>query len=171
MSKIIATVKLAPGRAAFYDEYTKIHLTLSNPTAHVCEGMNLKRIKNAVKCGALRVLYGSLSCPETPSAVVEDTPVVHKNVEPETVVDKKTFVEPEITVSNVLPEEPIINTAECINGDQTVSISNDETFVDTTDSPIDNENGAVSTVEATTEVAEKTSKRGKKKADNTQTEE
>lgn len=73
--KEIATIKLAPGNVAFYDEYTKIHLTLNNPYAKIYEGMNLKRIKASVKYGTLRVVVGSLvtdTVTEVPVKTIHD---------------------------------------------------------------------------------------------------
>mgnify|MGYP006957395531 FL=1 len=90
--KEIATVKLAPGNVAFYDELTKIHLTLSNPYAKIYEGMNLKRIKASVKYGTLRVVVGSLV-----TDTVTEVPVktIHDPIEP-----KQTTV-PEVKIQNI----------------------------------------------------------------------
>lgn len=58
--KIIAIVRLARGESAWYDEFTNIHLTLSHPQENIIEGMNLVRIKRAVKNNVLTLVAGSL---------------------------------------------------------------------------------------------------------------
>lgn len=96
--KEIATIKLAPGNVAFYDEYTKIHLTLSNPYAKIYEGMNLKRIKASVKYGTLRVVVGSLV-----TDTVTEVPVktIHDPIEP------KQTTTPEIKIQNIEVSAPV----------------------------------------------------------------
>lgn len=61
MPKIIAVVKLAQGHVAFYDEITRIHLTLGNSTENITEDMNLSNIKRAISNKVLVLVTGSLS--------------------------------------------------------------------------------------------------------------
>lgn len=81
MSKLIATVKLAPGKVALYDEYSKIHLTLSNPVGYIYEGMDLRRIRACVKSGSLKVLSGSLTMPSVTEVKVSVPSVSATKVE------------------------------------------------------------------------------------------
>lgn len=74
--KEIAVVRLAPGKVAYYDDYTKIHLTLSNPTATIYDNMNLKRIKNSVKFNVLQVVVGSLNTDVTEVPVEVEKPKI-----------------------------------------------------------------------------------------------
>lgn len=60
MSKRIATIKLAPGNVGFFDELTRIHLTLSSPMAEVFEGMNTTNLKKGVRYKTIEVIDGSL---------------------------------------------------------------------------------------------------------------
>ena len=120
MANVIATVKLAPGNVAFYDEYSKIHLTLSNPIAKVYEGMDLRRIRASVKSGTLRVLSGSLPSPvikETKvhvatqvSAKVTEKKVVEAPVAKEEipVATKEPVEEPESVACDVQAEEVVV---------------------------------------------------------------
>ena len=76
--KIIAIVRLARGEAAFYDEFTNIHLTLSNPEAAITNTMNTVRIKRAVENRVLRLVAGSFTVKEEKEEpkIVEEAPVV-----------------------------------------------------------------------------------------------
>lgn len=111
MANVIATVKLAPGNVAFYDEYSKIHLTLSNPIAKVYEGMDLRRIRASVKSGTLRVLSGSL-----PSPVVKETKV-HVATQVSAKVTEKKAIEAPIAKEEIpvaieeSVEEPVVSDA------------------------------------------------------------
>ena len=60
MADVIARVRLAKGRVGYFDELTRIHLTVSNPEKPVFAGMNTANIKRAVRSGVLRLVYGSL---------------------------------------------------------------------------------------------------------------
>ena len=60
MSRVIATIRLAMGRVAYYDELTRIHLTIDNPIQEIYEGMNLINIRKGVKNKSLTLLSGSL---------------------------------------------------------------------------------------------------------------
>lgn len=82
---IIAEIRLSNGEVGWYDEYTRIYLTILNPTAYVYAGMNLTQIKRSLASGRIRLVRGSLVKPEPvkPEApkeepVVEKTPVVEK---------------------------------------------------------------------------------------------
>lgn len=121
MAKVIATVKLAPGKVAFYDEYSKIHLTLSNPIAYIYEGMDLRRIRMSVKSGTLRVLSGSLTEPvvtevkiKTPVVTASAKPSAEKTVIADVVIEEKKepvveepapAVEPEVEAA---PQEEVV---------------------------------------------------------------
>ena len=60
MSRVIATIRLAMGRVAYYDELTRIHLPIDNPIQEIYEGMNLINIRKGVKNKSLTLLSGSL---------------------------------------------------------------------------------------------------------------
>lgn len=60
MNKVIATIQLAQGRVGFYDELSRIHLSIGNPTARVYSGTNCARLRRAVKDGVIRLVDGTL---------------------------------------------------------------------------------------------------------------
>lgn len=167
--KEIATIKLAPGNVAFYDEYTKIHLTLNNPYAKIYEGMNLKRIKASVKYGTLRVVVGSLV-----TDTVTEVPVktIHDPVE-----QNHQTTTPDIKIQNIdikpAEKEHAETTAESIidevkpNGTAPV----EETVSDTSESanePIDEKTEANQESKPDQETPK--TKRGRKKTTAAQTE-
>lgn len=59
--KVIGKVKLARGEVAFYDEASRIHLTLSNPVAEIYDFTNTAAIKRAIKYRRLVLIEGTLS--------------------------------------------------------------------------------------------------------------
>ena len=153
--KEIAVVKLAPGKVAFYDDYTKIHLTLSNPTASIYEGMNLKRIKNSVKFGVLQVLVGSLN------TEIEEVPVktIHDHVD-KSVINEST-TEPtasKIIVETVDADTAVENDAPQVEIDEKIVPEEVDAEIETEVEP------QAESVETETEIeAEPKPKRGRKK--------
>lgn len=90
----IALIKLGGGRSGFYDELTNIHLTLSQPVAHIYDGQNLTNIKRGIKSGSLVLLQGTLS-PNPAKAAPEpvgNTPVTPVPVAPVDSVKKMPSV-------------------------------------------------------------------------------
>jgi hypothetical protein len=65
---IMGIVRLAPGRVGYYDEITRIHLTISSPERPITEGMNTTNLKRAVRSRVLNLVSGSLD-PETKTPV------------------------------------------------------------------------------------------------------
>lgn len=57
--KVIAVVRLNAGQGAYYDELTRIHLTVRHPQANVYAGMNVSGLRRSVKSGRLRLVQGS----------------------------------------------------------------------------------------------------------------
>lgn len=116
---IIAQVKLASGEVGYYDDYSRLYLTISNPIGVIYSGMNLTQIKHSVKSGRLKLisgsLYGEATKPvkvETPvktepvksveepkkeEPVVEEVKPAEEVVEPTPVVEEEVFVLPEVT--------------------------------------------------------------------------
>jgi hypothetical protein len=61
MSKeIIAVIRLSTGEVGYYDELSRIHLTIGNPQKEVVAGTNCTQLRRSVKSGRLRLLSGSL---------------------------------------------------------------------------------------------------------------
>lgn len=59
-SRIIAKIRLAKGEVAFYDELSRIHLTLSRPTADVYDYMNTAALRRAVMNKRIILVAGTL---------------------------------------------------------------------------------------------------------------
>lgn len=57
----IAKVRLAAGQVGYYDDYSKIYLSTSNPEAVIYAGTNMYQIKKSIKSGRLKLVSGSLS--------------------------------------------------------------------------------------------------------------
>lgn len=132
MREVIATIKLAAGRVGFYDELSRIHLTLGAPTAHVYSGTNCARLRRAVRDGVIRLVDGTLGGEIPPFKIVkvgdklklasniqeEIKPVFKEAVKPEEVVapvenvkvedggDVKDVKSEEIKAEEVKAEEP-----------------------------------------------------------------
>lgn len=91
--KAIAVISLAPGEIGYYDDYSRIYLSNSNPKATVYSGTNLYQIRKSIKSGRIRLVEGSL---------VEEKQEPVKTVEPKT---ENTEIEP--FPSDVKVQEPI----------------------------------------------------------------
>lgn len=90
-----ATIRLGRGNVGFYDELTRIHLTIASPFADVYEGMNTTNLERGVRYNTIEVVEGSLSvespmeeghkedvvAPETEHK--EDTPPVQEETQPQ----------------------------------------------------------------------------------------
>lgn len=96
---IIAQVKLASGEVGYYDDYSRLYLTISNPIGVIYSGMNLTQIKHSVKSGRLKLISGSLYGEATKPVKVE-TPVKTEPVKP---VEEPKKEEP--VVEEVKPAE------------------------------------------------------------------
>lgn len=92
MSQVIGRVRLSKGRVGYFDELTRIHLTISKPEAPVFAGMNTANLKRAVRGGVLRLVAGSLELEQ--NKVVKD---IHAKEE--------TKAAPEAVVETVVVEE------------------------------------------------------------------
>ena len=68
---IIATIRLCQGRVGFYDELSRIHLSIGAPTAHVYSGTNCARLRRAVRDGVITLIDGTLGADVPPFKVVE----------------------------------------------------------------------------------------------------
>ena len=134
MKEPIARIALAPGQVGYYDEYSRIYLTIGTPEATIYSGTNCAQIRRSIKSGRIRLLSGSLGAPVAPFRIVDTPsgkkivsnvkkelePVVAKikpEIMPETtsVVEEKTEAVPE-SVNEIAPEvikeEPVAETTE-----------------------------------------------------------
>ena len=121
----IAKIRLASGEVGYYDDYSRIYLSVANPEAYIYPGTNLFQIKRSIKSGRLRLIEGSLSEPvveqpivtsgicspkapevvaevKTETAPKEDSPMTEENIPAEVEVPEEVKAE-EVSV----PEEEI----------------------------------------------------------------
>lgn len=92
----IATIKLAPGEAGYYDEYSRIYLSSTRPDAVIYSGTNCTQIKRSIKSGRLRLVSGGFDKPVTESVIEEQTPIVTEEVK-EVPVQEEVKTEEEVT--------------------------------------------------------------------------
>jgi len=99
--EVIATIKLAQGRVGFYDELSRIHLSIGAPTAHVLSGTNCARLRRAVRDGVIKLIDGTLGGNIPPFKVVKvgDKYKLAANVEEE---NKPVFVNAEETLKDAV---------------------------------------------------------------------
>ena len=126
MATVIAEIRLAPGEVGYYDDYSRIYLNASRPTAKIYAGMNTVQIRKSIRSGRLRLVSGSLNvapkteekpavkkeAPAKPVKPVQEEPVVEVKAEPpiaEPVVEETVVEEPAVTepvAEEVASEEP-----------------------------------------------------------------
>ena len=125
MATVIAEIRLAPGEVGYYDDYSRIYLNASRPTAKIYAGMNTVQIRKSIRSGRLRLVSGSLNvapkveekpavkkeAPAKPVKPAQEEPVVEIKAEPvaEPVIEETVVEEPVVTepvVEEVALEEP-----------------------------------------------------------------
>lgn len=108
MAQVIGIIKLAPGEVGFYDEISKIHLTMSRPKAEVYDYMNTTKLIRAVRSKVLILVAGSLNAART---LNEEAPVAKlKEVSAQVVKEEKVVKEtiPQVAMfaeEIIVPEE------------------------------------------------------------------
>lgn len=70
-NKIIAQIKLNPGKGGYFDPISRIHLTHGNPFADVYAGTNTTGLKQAVYNKRISLISGSLGVIEPPFKFVK----------------------------------------------------------------------------------------------------
>lgn len=112
MSKIIARVRLAPGNVGYYDDLSKIYLTLSRPEANVYDYMNTTRLIKSVQSKTILLVAGSLNT----SLLTSTTLAVSEELVKEPVKEIKahkaarSFVKEQLVVEELMPVEPVVET-------------------------------------------------------------
>ncbi len=87
MTQVIGKVGLSKGRVGYFDELTRIHLTISKPEASVLAGMNTANLKRAIRSGILRLVTGSLELEQ--NMAVKNIHVQEVTKAAKTVVEEK----------------------------------------------------------------------------------
>lgn len=100
----IATIKLAPGEAGYYDEYSRIYLSSTRPDAVIYSGTNCTQIKRSIKSGRLRLVSGGFDKPITESVIEQQPPVTTEEAK-ETPVQEEVKAEEEVAPTIVTEEQ------------------------------------------------------------------
>ena len=104
--EVIAVVRLQPGQGGYYDELSRVHLTIGNPQANIYAGTNCTQLRRSVKSGRLRLISGSFGPDVPPFQLVRrgDFYVLAHNSENHP-IPVKTDAEP--VTEPVVPEQPV----------------------------------------------------------------
>lgn len=105
MAQVIGVIKLAPGEVGFYDEISKIHLTMSRPKAEVYDYMNTTKLIRAVRSKVLILVAGSLNAART---LNEEAPVAKLKKVSAQIVKEEKVVEETIPQVAMFAEEIIV---------------------------------------------------------------
>lgn len=114
MAQVIGIVKLAPGEVGFYDEISKIHLTMSRPKANVYDYMNTAKLVRAVRGKVLMLVAGSLNATRS---INEEQPVVKEvkaRMAAQVATEAKVKEEPQAILTEVVEpeaEQPLVEEA------------------------------------------------------------
>lgn len=119
-NKVIAQVKLNPGKGGYFDPISRIHLTHGNPFADVYAGTNTTGLKQAVYNKRISLISGSLGVIEPPFKLVKgkDGRMVLVPNKPNKIEEVKeqpkkeeAKVETPAPVEEVKVEEPVVEEA------------------------------------------------------------
>ncbi len=105
MSNVKAIIKLATGNVGFYDNLTRIHLTIASPIAKVLKGMNTTNLENGVRCKTIEVIEGSLyDAIDIPEEEIKPVPPVEESPKKEEPTEEEPVVKEEVEES--VTEQP-----------------------------------------------------------------
>lgn len=105
----IAVIRLRPGQGGFYDELSRIHLTVGSPEATVYAGTNCSQLRRSVRSGRLALISGSLGTEEKPKPITKANEFSAGNFIPETKakkVSEETVSKKETVAEPVKKESP-----------------------------------------------------------------
>ena len=104
----IARIRLAYGEVGYYDEYSRIYLSVTSPEAYIYPGTNLYQIKKSIKSGRLRLIEGSLTESAEKKSVTEKIEEnIAANVKKESAKEEIVTVKPVIAPAQELEHEAI----------------------------------------------------------------
>lgn len=122
----IATIKLAPGEAGYYDEYSRIYLSSTRPDAVIYSGTNCTQIKRSIKSGRLRLVSGGFDKPVTEPVVEQQTPVITEEVKEVPVQEEEVKTEEEVAPTIVTEEQAPEEVKEEVPVQEEVEIKTEE---------------------------------------------
>lgn len=121
MASIIATVKLSPGEVGYFDDLTRIHLTLGQPRASVYDYMNTTKLLKSVRSKTLILESGTLN----PVQKIE--PIVKPIVKPIVVEE---MIDPVIEPTIDPVTEPVVDIAKEVIEEMAVEENIEEVVVE-----------------------------------------
>ena len=115
--EVIAVVRLQPGQGGYYDELSRVHLTIGNPQANIYAGTNCTQLRRSVKSGRLRLISGSFGPDVPPFQLVRrgDFYVLAHNSENHPIpvkADAEPVTEPVVPEQPVVAEQPVAEKPE-----------------------------------------------------------
>lgn len=122
----IATIKLAPGEAGYYDEYSRIYLSSTRPDAVIYSGTNCTQIKRSIKSGRLRLVSGGFDKPVIEPVVEQQTPVITEEVKEVPVQEEEVKTEEEVAPTIVTEEQAPEEVKEEVPVQEEVEIKTEE---------------------------------------------
>lgn len=122
----IATIKLAPGEAGYYDEYSRIYLSSTRPDAVIYSGTNCTQIKRSIKSGRLRLVSGGFDKPVTEPVVEQQIPVITEEVKEVPVQEEEVKTEEEVAPTIVTEEQAPEEVKEEVPVQEEVEIKTEE---------------------------------------------
>ena len=78
-NEVMAVIQLMPGQVGYYDDLSRIHLTMGSPKATVYKGTNVSQIRRSVQSGRLKIISGSLGTEKAPLQTKEGELLVKKD--------------------------------------------------------------------------------------------
>lgn len=133
---IIAQVKLASGEVGYYDDYSRLYLTISNPIGVIYSGMNLTQIKHSVKSGRLKLISGSLYG-ETTKPVKVETPAKTEPVKPVEEPKKEEPVKEEVKpAEEVVEPTPVVEEEVSVTPEVTEKVTENVTEIEASEEEV-----------------------------------
>lgn len=68
--EVIAVIQLQPGQGGYYDDLSRIHLTIGSPRANVYAGTNCTQLRRSLRAGRIKLVTGSLGAEVPPFKLV-----------------------------------------------------------------------------------------------------
>ena len=103
----IAVIRLSKGQVGYYDELSRIHLTLNKPEAIIYAGTNCTQLRRSIKSGRLKLISGSLGKEDIPKKLKKVSTftkgsIIKKSEPNSELVTAEKSVEPIKTESKVI---------------------------------------------------------------------
>lgn len=109
----IAVIRLSKGQVGYYDELSRIHLTLNKPEAIIYAGTNCTQLRRSIKSGRLKLISGSLGKEDIPKKLKKVSTftkgsIIKKSESKSELVTAKKSVEP--AKAEIKTESKVIET-------------------------------------------------------------